>query len=123
MIKGSFFNKSIPMVQATIIWGPLIQDPFFVLDTGFTGDLQVTPKIAKELGLKIDNIIEAKIATGQLVTVPTASAIASMEGVTNFVQVIISNSMPLMGISFLEKFKYKAIIDCKLKTVLLDVSV
>ena len=92
----------------------------FILDTGFTGDLQVTPKIASELGLKVIGVTKAQIANGQVVEVQVALAIASMEGVKNYIQVLISESMPLAGISFLSKFNYKAVVDCKYKTVMLE---
>jgi len=54
------------------------------------------------------------------VQVPIALAIASMEGAVNNIQVLISKSMPLAGISFLTKFSYKAIVDCKKRTVVLE---
>ena len=47
-------------------------------------------------------------------------AIAGMEGASNYIQVLISDSMPLVGISFLSKFNYKAAVDCKHKTVMLE---
>jgi len=96
-----------------------VQTPYFVLDTGFTGDLQVTPKIAKELGLKITGVTQARIANGDVINVPVALALASMEGVTSHVNVLISESMPLAGISFLTHFEYRAIVDCKHRTVVL----
>jgi len=43
-----------------------------------------------------------------------------MEDETQNVNVIISNGFPLLGIGFLTKFGYTAIIDCKARTVTLD---
>lgn len=119
MVSGLFQNNT-PVVKVAVAWGQAIQTPFFVLDTGFSGDLQVTPDIAKELGLQVTGVTNMRIANGQVVAVPTAQAIASMEGAVNFIQVLISESMPLAGISFLTKFDYKAIVDCKYKTVALE---
>ena len=93
--------------------------PFFILDTGFTGDLQVTPKIAQDLGLQVSGVTQSRIANGQIIAVPTAIAIASMQGINKVVQVLISNSMPLAGISFLTKFGFTASVDCKNRTVAL----
>ncbi|PJE68434.1 hypothetical protein COU94_01910 [Candidatus Shapirobacteria bacterium CG10_big_fil_rev_8_21_14_0_10_38_8] len=90
-----------------------MQKPLTILDAGFSGDLQITPKIAKELGLKSTNIVRVQIANGQIINVPVALAIVSMEGVKNYIQVLISESAPLLGISFLTKFSYKALVDCK----------
>lgn len=120
MVSGLFVQNNIPVVKVAVAWGQAIQTPFFILDTGFTGDLQVTPAIAKELGLQVTGVTNTRIANGQIVAVPTAQAIASMEGAVNFIQVLISESMPLAGISFLSKFNYKAIVDCKYKTVTLE---
>ena len=110
----------MPFVRVVVGWGQSVQAPFVVLDTGFTGDLQVTPKIARELGLQVVGVTKSRIANGQIVDVPTALALASMEGAVNYIQVLISESMPLAGISFLSKFGYKAIVDCKYRTVTLD---
>lgn len=121
MVRGVFV-ENIPFVRVVVGWGQSVQAPFVVLDTGFTGDLQVTPKIARELGLQVVGVTKSRIANGQVVDVPTALALASMEGVVNYIQVLISESMPLAGISFLSKFGYRAIVDCKYRAVTLDKS-
>ena len=119
MISGVFV-ENIPFVKVIVGWGQSVQAPFVILDTGFTGDLQVTPKIAKELSLKVVGVTKTQIANGDIVEVPVALAIAAMEGVENYVQILISDSMPLAGISFLSKFGYKASVDCKYRTVVLE---
>lgn len=122
MIRGEFY-ENIPLIKIIVAWGQAVQTPYFILDTGFTGDLQVTPKIAQELGLKVTGITQARIANGDVINVPIALALASMEGATNYINVLISESMPLAGISFLTKFGYKATVDCKYRTVSLESSV
>lgn len=119
MIKGEFAGNGykVPLVKIPVTWGQSIQTPFFIIDTGFTGYLQVTPEIAQELGLKVTSVTNVGIANGDIVAVPTALAFASMEGKTDYVEVLISKSSPLAGISLLSKFSYKAIIDCKNKSV------
>lgn len=119
MLSG-IFSGDIPFIKVVVGWGQSVQAPYVVLDTGFTGDLQVTPKIAHELGLHVTGVTKAQIANGQTVDVPVALAIAAMEGARNYIQVLISDSMPLAGISFLSKFGYKATVDCKYKTVTLE---
>lgn len=119
MVRG-FFIENHPIIQVALGWDRAVQTPHAILDTGFTGDLQVTPKIANELGLKVSGVTPAQIANGQTVQVPTALAIAAMEGETNLIQVLIAESMPLLGISFLTKFDYKASVDCKYRTVVLE---
>lgn len=112
--------ENAPLIKVIIGWGQSVQAPFVILDTGFTGDLQVTPKIAQELSLKVTGVTKARIADGKIIEVPVALAMATMEGATNYIQVLISDSMPLAGISFLSKFNYKAVVDCKYKTIILE---
>ncbi|PIP75602.1 hypothetical protein CO134_01330 [Candidatus Kuenenbacteria bacterium CG_4_9_14_3_um_filter_39_14] len=119
MVNGEFIENT-PWIKVLIAWGQSVQAPFVILDTGFTGDLQVTPKIAQELGLKVIGVTKTQIANGAIIDVPVALAIAVMESAVNYIQVLISDSMPLVGISFLSKFNYKAIVNCKHQTVVLE---
>ncbi len=119
MIKGKFINENVPVVKVTLFSDQAVQTPYFILDTGFTGDLQVTAEIARELNLEVVGVTRTGMASGEIVTVPTAIAISTMEGIKRVVNVLISKNMSLVGISFLKKFDYKAIIDCKNKTVAL----
>jgi len=119
MVSGALI-ENVPWVQIILGYGQAVQSPFVVLDTGFSGDIQVTPKIAKELGLQITGVTPARIANGQVVQIPTALAVAAMEGHRAVIDVLISESMPLAGISFLTKFSYKAMVDCKNQLVALE---
>lgn len=121
MIKG-YFDGNTPMVSIIVGSGQTTQIPFVVLDTGFTGDLQITPELAKELGLTVSSAQKLKVADGRIVNVPTTFAFVEMEGIKKYVQVLISESISLAGISLLSRFQYKAIIDCKYKTVALEKS-
>jgi len=103
-----------------VAWVRSVQVPFVILDTGFTGDLQVTPQIAEELGVKVAGVTKTQIANGDVVDVPVALAVAAMEGETKYVEVLISESSPLAGINLLTKFGYKAIVDCKFRSVVLQ---
>lgn len=119
MVNGEFVENT-PWIKVVVAWGQSVQASLFILDTGFTGDLQVTPKIAQELGLQVTGVTKTQIANGDIVDVPVALAMASMEGAKNYIEVLISNSSPLAGISFLSKFSYRATVDCKYKTVFLN---
>lgn len=81
----------------------------------------VTPEVAKDLGLNVDGVTSAKLAGNKIVNLPTATAIAVMEGQQLYVTVFISEGWPLLGISFMQKFNYTATIDCKNKKVRLEV--
>ena len=119
MIEG-YFDGNAPMVNIVVGFGQFTQAPSVLLDTGFTGDVQLTPQLAKELDLKIAGAQKMKVADGRIVEVPTALAFIEMEGVKKYVEVLISESLSLVGISLLSRFQYKAIVDCKYKTVALQ---
>jgi len=116
MIKGQFLGNT-PIIPICIVWGDAIRHPNVVLDTGFSGDLQVTPKHAQILGLQINGVTKTQIANGQVIEIPTALVIALMEGEHHYIQVQIADSFPLAGINLLTQFSYKAIVDCKERTV------
>lgn len=119
MIKGSLIDNK-PWIQVTLALNNAVQEPFLVLDTGFSGDLWVTEKIAKELGLKPISVTKARLAGGIVKEVPTANAIAHMEGISKEVNILVYGGSLLVGISFFTKFSYKAIVDCKNRKVALQ---
>jgi|ERR1043165_563664 predicted aspartyl protease len=121
MVEGNFVDGDKPVVQAVIPWNDAVQGPYFVLDTGFTGDLFVTPEIADELGLEVSGVLDGKTPGGDIINMPTATAIAVMEGQKLFVTAVIAKGWPLLGISFLQKFNYQAVVNCRYTKVRLEV--
>ncbi len=119
MVEG-FMNGNVPLITIAVTNNKNVLDITFTLDTGFTEDLLVTPEIASELELDIENFSELYVANGEKVTLNFANSYAIMENSRKRVQVLISNGIPLLGIGFLTKFGYKAIIDCKERTVVLE---
>lgn len=121
MVEG-FMRGNIPLITVTIFNRDNVLDVTFTLDTGFTEDLLITPDIVRELELEIADTDTINIfnANGEKVLLNTSFVSAVMENETKDVQVIISNGTPLLGIGFLTKFGYKAIVDCKQRTVILE---
>ncbi len=119
MITG-FFVDNTPWVEVVLTWGKNANNMAAILDTGFSGDLQVTPKIARELALPLLGKTEVKIANGSIVSTPVVLAATTMEGVHKQIQVLVSNGIPLLGINFLTRFSYKAIVDCKNRKISLN---
>jgi len=117
-MKG-FFIDNFPAIKVVVGWKQKAATPIAILDTGFNGDLQITPKIAEQLKLEIIGQIKSKIANGQDIELPMAYAMSAFENTSQYVEVLISDNPPLVGMGFLEKFGCKAIIDCKNKTVIL----
>jgi len=119
MITGTLINN-IPLVQINLAFGSAVSSPHVILDTEFTGDLLVSRKVAKELGLKPLSVEPVNIAGGQAINVQSSLALANMEGVTKTVQILIFSGGLLAGISFFRKFGYKAVVDCKNSKVSLE---
>ena len=119
MIIGKFIGN-VPIIKVAVASGYSLQTPVVILDSGFTGDLQVSSKIAAELRLQPIGVTPARIANGKVIQVPIALAFSAMEGVTRSIEVLISDGMPLIGIGFLSKFGFKASLDCKHRTVVLE---
>ena len=123
MVEGVFIDSDKPTVRAVLAWEQAVQNPYFILDTGFTGDLVVTNDVARDLGLEVSGVMKANLAGNRGVELPTATALAVMEGHSLYVTAfIIPEGWPLLGISFMEKFGYKAVVDCKNKKVRLEVA-
>ncbi len=122
MIQG-YFDGNLPMMNVIVGSGQTAQAPFVVLDTGFTGDLQVNSQTAQELGLTVSSVEKMKVADGRVIDVPTALAFVELEGIKKYVQVLISDGLSLVGISLLSRFQYKAIVDCRYKTIILEKSI
>jgi len=122
MIKGTFV-KNTSFIKILVGWGQTMRASFVVLDTGFSGYLQITSKIAEELGLKPSGLLPVRVANGQVIKVPTAFAFANMEGEKKYMEVFIADGLPLAGIGFLSRFNYKAEVDCKYRTIKLEKSI
>ena len=119
MIEG-YFDGNAPMVGVVVGSSSITHIHSVLLDTGFTGDLQITPDLARELGLSMQLAERVKVADGRIVTVPTSFAFVELEGVKKHIRVLVSEGMSLAGISLLSRFQYKAIVDCKYKSVILE---
>ena len=119
MIEG-YFDGSSPMINVIVGFGQFTQIPAVLLDTGFTGYLQITPQLAKDLGLEMTGVEKMMVADGTIITVPTSFAFVEIEGIKKYIRVLVSESMSLAGISLLSRFQYKAVVDCKYKTVALE---
>lgn len=125
MVIGKFQDDgpALPIIPAVISWDGGVQTPFFILDTGFSGELTVTEEMAKDLGLHFDGVMNMQVASGKSEIFQTANVFATMEGQTIYMTAaLVKGKRPLLGITFMQKFNYTAIVDCKNKTAILEVS-
>ena len=119
MVEGKFFEDT-PLIPITIGWDHGTKSWAAILDTGFSGDLQITPEIAQELGIAKKSIAYATMADGKVAEIPMGIAVVALEDTKRPVRVLISAGTVLAGIGLLTKFGYKAIVDCKHKKVALQ---
>ncbi len=93
MVQGIFIENA-PYIQVTLAWNVFVKNYWFILDTGFTGDLQIPHDWATELGITPTSVVPTTIANGETIQVPNALAVAAIEGVYDFVQVALSDGAP-----------------------------
>lgn len=118
MTTGFFIGNS-PYIQVNI-GKKSVASPFFVLDTGFSGSLQVNPRLASDIGLSVDGIMNATIADGSSIEIPYGFAFVAMDGSIEEMEILVTGGSQLAGISFLKKFGYTVIVDCRHETVELE---
>ena len=116
MIPGNF-EGNIPYIPVMILHGGGVAAPFFVLDTGFTGDLLITSQMARELGIAPSGFGSIILAGGGSVTAAIGKTRAMLGDDPKDVEVVIADGMPLAGISLFTKFRCKILVDCNQRTV------
>jgi clan AA aspartic protease len=91
-----------------------------LVDTGFTGELKLSAKAALNLNILPDRLERVELADGKIVKMSAGFAEVSMEGIKNKVEVLISDSMPTIGVGLLKRFGYNLKIDFKKDYLLLE---
>lgn len=113
MIQGVLHNNR-PLIPLVIGWKQNIQDILVLIDTGFTGELKISLKRAKELGLNITHAEKVSLADDRQINMEASIALVSMEKTVNTVNVLISNGeLPIIGVGLLKRFGYTLKIDFK----------
>lgn len=112
MVEGKFIGD-YAFIKIVIASGDAVQERFFIIDTGFSGYLQVSENIAKELNLEIKGVMSVRLANGSTENAPISTIEAFVEKYHHFVDILILNTQPLLGIKFLKKFGCILNLDCK----------
>ena len=118
MIEGKFIGD-YPFIKIIIASSDAIQERYFIIDTGFSGYLQVSSMVAKELNLKQKGVITVRLANGEKADMAMSTIKASIGGKQGLVDVLISDTQPLLGIKFLKTFGCRLILDCKKQKIFL----
>jgi len=121
MIPGLFLlDQGLPVLRVTVSFRKIVLSPYFILDTGFSGDLKIDERTAADLGIVSPGVGKFTNANGELVLAGTAQGYAEMEGKKAPITIIIKKGAHLAGIGLFSVFGYKAVVDCKKKEAYLE---
>lgn len=121
IFKGIIRNQE-PIVFATIdSEGNLIfsgkGEYHFVVDTGFTGDIAVPHKLIPKLNLTFLSYDRFELATKKVIDLPVFQGWAKIDKRRVKVEIIPGDE--IVGMSFLEAFGSKLVVDFETKEVIL----
>lgn len=122
MIRGTIHNNR-PFISLIVGWRLGVQETVALVDTGFTGELKISPVKAWELGLQITHAEPVTLADEKIVTMQASLALVSMEGVRNVVNVLVSQGTTIIGVGLLRRFGYALNMDVKYNSLILQKSV
>src|SRR3989344_6849747 len=113
MIQGLVGKENQPVIPLVVGWNRGVQEITAIIDTGFSGELKVPPKMIAELGLEVTHVQPVLLANGASATMRASVAFVAMEGETKEVNVLISEGRAVLGGGLLKMFGYKLIVDYK----------
>lgn len=120
MIRGLVGKEIQPAIPLMVGWNRGVQEITAMVDTGFSGELKIPPKMITELGLEITHVQPVLLANGTSATMQASVAFVAMEGDTKEVSVLISEGRAVIGGGLLKMFGYKLIVDYKNGSVTLE---
>ena len=118
MITGAF-DGNRPLISLIVGWQLEVVEIVALIDTGFTGELKLSPARASKLGLQITHTESVTLADEKSVNMPAGLAQVAMEGITDTVSVLIGEGTPIIGVGLLRKFGYNLNIDFKTDSIIL----
>ncbi|HLC63736.1 MAG TPA: hypothetical protein VJK25_00100 [Patescibacteria group bacterium] len=119
MIKGTVHNNR-PLISLIVGWKLGVQEIIALVDTGFTGELKISPEKVRELGLQTTHTEKVTLADENIVDMEASLALVSMEGITNVVNVLIAKGIPIIGVGLLRRFRYALNMDVKYNALILQ---
>ena len=120
MIRGVLRKDNRPVIPIVVGWNRGIQEIVALVDTGFNGELKMPSKMVDELGLRITHVQPVLLANDTISQSAASLSFVSMEGITEEVNVLISEGLATIGVGLLKKFGYRLIVDFKYSSVVLE---
>ena len=112
MIKGVVHNN-YPIIKIKVGWRFEAQEFIAIIDTGFTGDLKLSPKKALGLGLQVTHTESVELGNRQKISMQAALAVVSLEGIQKTVKVLIAPGVSMIGVGLMKRFASTLTIDFK----------
>lgn len=112
MVKG-IVHKNRPVIKLTIGWESKTQKIIVLVDTGFTGELKLSPKEILDLGIIPTHAESIELANGKRTKMFASLARVCIEGIENNVATLIGDGIPTIGVGLLKRFGYNLNIDFK----------
>lgn len=112
MVKG-IVRKNRPLINLVVGWGLKTKEIVALVDTGFTGELKLSPKEVLDLGIMPTHLGSIQLANGKDAKMFSGMAMVSMEGIENIVSTLIADGIPIIGVGLLKRFGYNLNIDFK----------
>ena len=119
MIKGIIDNNK-PLIPLVVGWRLGVQEIVALVDTGFTGELKISPEKFLEFGLEITHAEPVTLADESTVYMRASLALVSMEGVANVVNVLVAQGTPIIGVGLLRRFGYALNMDVRYNSLVLQ---
>ena len=120
MMEGTFRPDYRPVIRVTVWWNDKVQDIVALIDTGFSGELKVSPSVSSELGLVVTHTQGVLLGNDTGIETPAALVYILMEGTMEEVSVLITPGTGAIGTGLLKRFGYKLIVDFKNSKVQLE---
>lgn len=105
MINGVVGNNK-PLAPIIIGWRYGVQEVLALVDTGFTGELKVSPQQVANLGLVVTHTEPVSLGDNREVDMQCSLAVVNLEGVANVVNVLIAPGDIIIGVGLLKRFGY-----------------
>lgn len=105
MIVGAVVESLRPAIPLNIRRSPDAsngQEIAVLIDTGFNGFLALPTDLAASMGLPANGMAHTTLADGQQIFLPVYSAVVDWDGQPRQVDVVVSDGVPLIGMSLLE---------------------
>jgi predicted aspartyl protease len=110
MLHGRIYEDR-PLLPITIGWKENLQEVIVLVDTGYTGEVKLTPQQVKELGIEVTHTRDVRYGDGKPVSREYGIARVSLEGTQKTASVLIDEGVSVIGVQLLRDFGYTLTVD------------